>query len=163
MSLVSERKDGVDMVNHPPHYADVIPGVECIEIARQFNFNCGNLIKYIWRAGVKGEAGIGLLQKELEDLNKAKFYLEDEIKRTDDLSESDVYMNIHNSTGEKFESYREKVYPHITENRKGIMEALWTASFKSSQRGKQHLIRAATFLNLEIQDIEKLINENASK
>jgi hypothetical protein len=39
------------------------------------NFNLGNAIKYIWRAGLKNEG------KHIEDLKKAIFYINDEIKR----------------------------------------------------------------------------------
>ena len=62
-----------DPVNHPAHYTSHPSGVECIEITRWMNFNLGNAIKYIWRAGNKGNA--------LEDLKKARWYLDDEIKR----------------------------------------------------------------------------------
>ena len=61
-----------ETVNHPPHY-NTIPGVECIDVVRHMNFNRGNAIKYIWRAGVKGDA--------IEDLRKAVWYLENEIER----------------------------------------------------------------------------------
>lgn len=65
-------------VNHPPHYQQV-PGLECIEVVRHFNFNRGNAIKYIWRAGAKGN--------EVEDLKKAMWYIEDEIKRLKSAAE----------------------------------------------------------------------------
>lgn len=61
-----------DNVNHPAHY-NKVPGIECIDVVRHFNFNRGNAIKYIWRAGAKGD--------EIEDLRKALWYIEDEIKR----------------------------------------------------------------------------------
>ena len=62
-----------DPVNHPSHYTSHPSGVECIQITRWMNFNLGNAIKYIWRAGNKGNA--------LEDLKKARWYLDDEINR----------------------------------------------------------------------------------
>ena len=62
-----------DPVNHPAHYTSHPSGIECIQITRWMNFNLGNAIKYIWRAGNKGNA--------LEDLKKARWYLDDEIKR----------------------------------------------------------------------------------
>ena len=62
-----------DTVNHPSHYTSHPSGVECIQITRWMNFNLGNAIKYIWRAGNKGNA--------LEDLKKARWYLDDEINR----------------------------------------------------------------------------------
>ncbi len=65
-----------DMVNHPSHYTSHPSGIEAIEVTRWMNFNLGNAIKYIWRAGLKGDP-----QKHLEDLKKAEFYIKDEIKR----------------------------------------------------------------------------------
>jgi hypothetical protein len=62
-----------DPVNHPKHYTGHPSGVECIQIAEHFGYCLGNVIKYIWRAGQKGDA--------LEDLRKARFYLDREIKR----------------------------------------------------------------------------------
>lgn len=62
-----------DPVNHPQHYTSHPSGVECLTITRHMTFNLGNAIKYIWRAGSKGDA--------IEDLRKAQFYLADEIKR----------------------------------------------------------------------------------
>lgn len=62
-----------DLINEPPHYKDHPSGVECITITEGFNYNKGNAIKYIWRAGKKGDA--------LPDLKKARYYVEREIKR----------------------------------------------------------------------------------
>lgn len=62
-----------EQVNHPVHYMAHPSGVECIEITEHFSFCLGNVIKYVWRAGLKGD--------ELEDLRKAKWYLEREIER----------------------------------------------------------------------------------
>lgn len=63
-----------DTVNHPPHYNQHPSGIECITIVEHFNFNLGNAIKYIWRAGLKSEDPI-------EDLKKAAFYISREIER----------------------------------------------------------------------------------
>lgn len=65
----------VDQVNHPSHYVSDPSGVECLTITRHRNFNIGNAIKYLWRAGLKNEG------KHIEDLKKAIFYINDEIKR----------------------------------------------------------------------------------
>lgn len=66
-----------DNVNHPKHYTEHPSGVQCIEITRHMNFNLGNAIKYIWRSPLKG--------REIEDLRKAAFYINDEIARLEDL------------------------------------------------------------------------------
>lgn len=64
-----------DSVNHPSHYDSVVNGIECIDVTEQFNFNRGNAIKYIWRAGHKDKS------KEIEDLRKAAWYINREIER----------------------------------------------------------------------------------
>jgi len=65
-----------DPINHPPHYRGHPSGVECIEITEHLNFCRGNAMKYIWRAGGKGDKG-----NEIEDLQKARWYLDREIAR----------------------------------------------------------------------------------
>ena len=84
LKCLIDRKDKeqkADSVNHPAHYNSHPSGIECIEIARHHNFNIGNTIKYIWRAGLKSEEGMEDTDKQVEDLNKAIWYIKDEIKR----------------------------------------------------------------------------------
>lgn len=65
------EKHNWDMVNKPPHYT--LGGIETIDYieAKGLNYHLGNVVKYVSRAGSKGDA--------LEDLKKAKWYLEREI------------------------------------------------------------------------------------
>jgi len=70
--------EATDMVNHPPHYTDSPSGIECIQVTRHMNFNLGNAIKYLWRAGKKNK------DKTIEDLEKAIFYIKDEVQRLQD-------------------------------------------------------------------------------
>lgn len=60
-----------DPVNHPPHYNSHPSGIEAIEVCEHFPFSIGNVIKYLWRAGLKNDA--------IEDLKKARWYLDREI------------------------------------------------------------------------------------
>ena len=62
-----------DAVEHPSHYCSHKSGVECIEISEHMNFCLGNAMKYIWRADSKGDP--------LENLKKARWYLDREIER----------------------------------------------------------------------------------
>jgi hypothetical protein len=64
----------LESVNHPPHYGGVDNVYEAIKVIEAWGlgFNLGNTVKYISRTGKKGEA--------LEDLRKARWYLEREIK-----------------------------------------------------------------------------------
>lgn len=71
-------------VEHPDYYNKHPSGVECIDIVRHFNFNLGNVIKYVWRAGLKDD------NKATQDLKKALFYLQDEINRIEDRKEEEV-------------------------------------------------------------------------
>lgn len=64
-----------DQVNHPKHYTSDPSGIECIQITRHRNFNIGNSIKYLWRAGLKES------NSDIQDLEKAIWYITDEIKR----------------------------------------------------------------------------------
>jgi hypothetical protein len=70
-----------DSVNHPSHYTSHPSGIECIEITRHYCFSIGNAIKYLWRAGLKKDAGLEDRQKEIEDLKKAIWYINDRIKQ----------------------------------------------------------------------------------
>lgn len=62
-----------DPVNHPAHYTQHPSGVECIQITEHMGFNLGNAVKYIWRADLKDDA--------VEDLRKAKWYIERELMK----------------------------------------------------------------------------------
>lgn len=66
-----------EMVNHPSHYGGESNVYEAIKVidAWDLGFCLGNTVKYISRAGKKHK------DKELEDLKKAMFYLDREIKK----------------------------------------------------------------------------------
>jgi hypothetical protein len=64
----------MDVINHPDHYK--VGGIETIDFieAKNLNYHLGNVVKYITRADHKG--------KRLEDLKKARWYLDREIERS---------------------------------------------------------------------------------
>lgn len=68
-----------DIVNHPPHYT--LGKIEVIDFIedKELNFNLGNVVKYVARAGHKKSSGKSLDAKALEDLKKAQWYLNREI------------------------------------------------------------------------------------
>jgi hypothetical protein len=70
-----EQMNKPDAVNHPEHYGGADNTYEAIKVieAWELGFNLGNVVKYISRAGKKGS--------KLEDLRKAQWYLNHEIKR----------------------------------------------------------------------------------
>lgn len=65
-----------DSIDHPPHYN--FGKIEVIDVIEDWrlNFHQGNAVKYIARAKHKGH--------ELEDLKKARWYLDREIKRLEE-------------------------------------------------------------------------------
>jgi hypothetical protein len=62
-----------DPINHPSHYTGHASGIECITVTEHMGFCVGNAVKYLWRAGLKGSA--------IEDLKKARWYIDREIQR----------------------------------------------------------------------------------
>jgi CBS domain-containing protein len=66
----------MEHVNHPAHYQRK-DGIECIDIIRHYVCDIANAIKYLWRAGLKPEMGMEDAEKEIEDLKKALWYIED--------------------------------------------------------------------------------------
>jgi hypothetical protein len=62
-----------ESINHPKHYGGEDNPYEAIKVleAWKLNFNLGNVLKYLSRAGKKGDV--------LEDLMKARWYLDREI------------------------------------------------------------------------------------
>lgn len=67
----------MEQVNHPKHYNQHPAGIECIDIIRHYTCDIANALKYLWRAGLKGEIGKEAAEKEIEDLEKALWYIED--------------------------------------------------------------------------------------
>lgn len=69
-------------VDHPSHYTWLKEkcGIEVIDITRHLDFCIGNAVKYLLRAGYKSEEGYSDKEKEIEDLKKAVWYINDKIK-----------------------------------------------------------------------------------
>lgn len=78
-----ETNTKIDNVNHPPHYTWLKEkcGIEVIDITRHMDFDLGNAIKYILRSGHKTELGLSNIEKQIEDLEKAVFYIKDKISQ----------------------------------------------------------------------------------
>ena len=68
-----------DMINHPQHYT--LGKIEVIDFIEDkgLNFNLGNVVKYVARAGHKKSSGKSMDAKALEGLKKAQWYLNREI------------------------------------------------------------------------------------
>jgi hypothetical protein len=69
-----------DPVNHPHHYCSHPSGVEAIIITREMSFNVGNAFKYLYRCDLKGNI--------VQDIDKAIWYIRDEISRREKFPKS---------------------------------------------------------------------------
>lgn len=73
------RDGSFDPVQRPKHYTTSAAQcqcgrtIECVQVTETMNFCLGNTVKYIWRADLKGS--------DIQDLEKAAFYLNREIAR----------------------------------------------------------------------------------
>jgi len=85
VEVVTADPDPVDpTVQHPIHYGGADDPYEAIKVIHAWGlgFDLGNVLKYIRRADLKGTP--------IQDLEKAKFYLEDEIKRRKEVASFDA-------------------------------------------------------------------------
>ena len=82
MEIATNEK--VDIVSHPAHYTMGTIGPKDFIRDQGLNFNRGNVIKYTVRAGRKNK------NKEVEDLKKAKQYLEFEIEYLEGQLNGDI-------------------------------------------------------------------------
>lgn len=69
-------------VYSPDHYNWHPSGIECIQITEHMNFNVGNAFKYLFRQGRKGQ------DTAIQDLEKARWYIDREIKRVQEGTDS---------------------------------------------------------------------------
>ena len=72
--LIESPEPAGDPVNMPPHYTAHPSGIDAVTITSGFCFTLGNVIKYVWRAGLKNP-------DPLPDLRKARWYLDYHIKQ----------------------------------------------------------------------------------
>ena len=79
VSKFTDKK--AEQVSHPSHYAWLkdLCGVEPLDVCRHLDFNTGNAIKYLLRKD-KVDGNKTKTEKRIEDLRKAAFYIQDEIK-----------------------------------------------------------------------------------
>lgn len=82
------KTNEMNNINHPIHYNSHPSGIECIEVARYMSFNLGNVLKYIWMHGNKRyETNPDELSNAIEDLEKAAWYLQNEIELLKEVRE----------------------------------------------------------------------------
>ena len=101
MQEAYDELHGHDHVNHPRHYTQHPSGVECIDVTEHFNFNIGNAIKYLWRTDLKNSP--------IENLQKAKWYIEREIERRTKYEEDKDYQEAYRAGEHRQVPYKERI------------------------------------------------------
>lgn len=86
-----------DSINHPTHYEQSHPGMECINLADGLSFSLGNMVKYVWRYRSKG--------KLVEDLEKAAWYLDHASERGEQVALTLVQRRMLERLGDTSDGY----------------------------------------------------------
>lgn len=73
-----------EQVKHPSHYNSHPSGIECIKIIQHFTANIAMAVKYLWRCGLKPD------NNSIQELNKAKQYIDFEIERLQEIGLTEV-------------------------------------------------------------------------
>ena len=119
----------MEHVNHPKHYNSHPNEIECIDIIRHYTCDIANAIKYLWRAGLKSEMGMEDAEKEIEDLKKALWYIED-------YQNSHCYLHIAEAKPELIDNYIHDITGHtVTEITTGYPDKISLAIFMLLQIG----------------------------
>ena len=151
-----------EQVNHPRHYNARKDGLECIDIIRHYTFNIGCAIKYLWRAGLKTEEGKPDREKEIEDLNKALWYIEDYVSsrvggHTDVAIDADVLYYLRSVTAYSIEEitapYADLVAVAMYDL--ALVGFVYEGYVYSSIDWLQHLITAKVSIRRRIEELEK--------
>lgn len=85
-----------EMINHPSHYGGVDNPYEAIKVieAWEADFNIGTTLRYLCRCGKKTIGGTAE-EMRLEDLKKARWYLDREIKNIEEANKENKFKNIY--------------------------------------------------------------------
>lgn len=105
-----------DTIN-PDYYKDTPFGLEVIEITKHYDFCIGNALKYIFRAGKKHEQGMKDKEKHVDDLKKAVWYLNAEIKKITEGEPKErrlknIYLRYKNGEEEVF-AFLDEFYDYL--------------------------------------------------
>lgn len=107
-------------VDHPEYYKKK-NGIETIEVIRHYVCDIANAQKYLMRAGDKPEQGMTAEEKEVEDLRKALWYIQDVRKyrvsmlfHAATVNEPTMLLKVHGTTGHRVVDITEGFNEHIS-------------------------------------------------
>jgi len=151
----------MEHVNHPKHYNSHPNGIECIDIIRHYVCDIANAIKYLWRAGLKPEMGKDDAEKEIEDLKKALWYIDDfyeaEIIHYGQMCDLDYSLaTVERTTGHKPCKITEGYEPNIGNAIKNLLPVGITFNGEdyTCENWRDNLDAAAKSIRKRIAEIE---------
>ena len=142
MTTGNGRKN-MSQVDHPKHY-NSHGGIECIEVVRYMSFNLGNAVKYMWRAGLKDPI--------VQDLQKAQWYLNDELKHRR-VSTWQRFLHWLKPARQPAVSLAQVTEPMDSPNLKQALRCIWRVSFR--RWDEAYLVYAINHLHHEIERLKK--------
>ena len=136
-------KSEKETVDHPLHYGGADDPFEAIKVieAWDLNFSLGCVVKYVSRAGKKGDA--------LEDLEKARWYLDREIRREEGRADEPESATDPKQIGEILNQLPAEAQDAVTEyllccgSKWGTTETSFRGSWRTPGRGR--VVDAALF------------------
>lgn len=154
----------MEQVNHPQHYNQHPAGVECIDVIRHYAFDIGCAIKYLWRAGLKKEPGKEDADKEMEDLAKAIWYINDFLTKETSFTRTekipDMCRIFRKMTGYPMRRVTAPYNANIARALKCLFSVgfQWYGAVWVSQDWQAKLRAAAAFIQKRIMEISKESN-----
>ena len=122
-----------DPVQKPRHYNSHPSGIECIEVAHYFSFALGNVIKYLWRAGLKDST------PSLVDLHKAQWFLRYALE----AETPDMHPVLRADHRSMCQSQLAKIVSHHNEEIRGVLVHVTDAAFCDDDRLYRTLLKLA--------------------
>lgn len=148
----------MEHVNHPTHYQGE-NGIETIEIIRHYTCDIANALKYLMRAGKKPEMGMDDAEKEMEDLEKALWYVEDYVKNFGNTAwEVDhIKRMVKKTTGHSVAEITKGYEKSVSEAMKHLLcvGLLTSGAMTRARNWKMRLDSATRFIQQRILDIEQ--------
>lgn len=139
-----------DSVNHPRHYNSHPSGVELIDVAENMGFCVGNALKYVARAGLKGDP--------IEDLRKSEWYLMAEIDRRQDRERPENAEARARRSQIGLAAYSRYVAAEPNPQIRRVVQLLWAAEFAPPTNGDATvtapLTTAAEIVEEMIRDLQ---------
>lgn len=150
-------------VNHPSHYTQHPLGIECIDVIRHYTCDIANAIKYLWRAGLKQDADKTAIDKELEDLGKALWYINDYLDNRGNsyiryMARDILHVNVLEMTHHTIEDITGGYLPDVAEAMKMLLYVgiIYYRDERNDVHWRDNLATASDHINQRIKYLKSV-------